>query len=249
MSRQKNKKVLLMLNPQEATKLMHAFEEGKLNKLNVLQVDIPHKYELPKNEIVRQDELLEFRRKSQRIDYVPKTQPKSYQAILIRSIFGILITFCLVMLIRDPFGPQNFIKNNSAIPDKTIERSASNIGILIVDSLHMAGVDHFKNEDFVNSQVAFERLYILTKDDYYRLFWGISLLKNGESIKAIEVFNQMKPKFTMRDQFQWHLILAYFELKDNDHLEEAICNYIANDYEYQISNVRRIQKKMKINCD
>ena len=111
------------------------------------------------------------------------------------------------------------------------------------------GLDFFNTGDYEQAGLSFEKSFKLTNDIYERLLWGAALLLNNESEKSIEVLGVGKNDTTYRDQFQWHLILAYYNLKDNDRLEEAICNYIAKDYDYQISKVKRIQKKMKISCD
>ena len=191
---------------------------------------------------------------------VPLTpDPKGHPSYAIKQIYRIAAAFLVLVvaflafwfLKKDPkLTSKRLIAEHVATPLSEGEKSPDPSTQLELDNLSAQGIAFFEEKDFEQALRVYQARYNISKENSDLLYQGVSLLKLERYQEAIDILKRGANDFNLKDQFQWHLILAYFSSNDQrEAFEDAVCLYAEKDYTYQKSLFLKLKEQEKVSCE
>ena len=145
--------------------------------------------------------------------------------------------------------PKLLIAEHVATPMSEGEKSIDSSTQLELDNLSTQGILFFKKEKYDSAFQVYQKRYEILPQESDLLYQGVSLLKQERYQEAINMLKRGTDDVNLRDQFQWHLIVAYYSMDNRQEFEEAICQYAEKDYSYQKSLFLQLIEQEKISCE
>jgi tetratricopeptide (TPR) repeat protein len=84
-------------------------------------------------------------------------------------------------------------------------------------TIRLEALKMYAKKDYKNAIPLLEKAFTVEKDSLLLFYKGISYIGNGESLKAIPVFESLQTSTTLPiDTVEWFLALAYFETNQKE---------------------------------